>query len=140
MIHVADLMTDKVFTLQRIDTLSDVRSLMNLARIRHIPIIDEQGTFLGLVTHRDLLSFAVSKLAELEDHEQTEIESAIMLGDIMRTDAATVAPDMMLQEAATILYKHKYGCLPVLEGDKLVGIITESDFLRLAIALLGGNS
>ena len=139
MIHVSDLMTDKVFTLQRIDTLHDVRSLMDLARIRHIPVIDEQGRFLGLVTHRDLLSYTVSKLAGLEDQTQSEIDSSIMLGDIMRTDVTTVSPDTLLQDAAAILYKHKYGCLPVLEGEKLVGIITESDFLRLAIALLGGK-
>jgi len=137
MIHVSDLMTDKVFTLQRIDTLRDVRSLMDLGRIRHIPVVDEQGRFLGLVTHRDLLSFTVSKLANIEDVVQSELESSIMVGDIMRTDVATVSPDTTLKEAATILYKNKYGCLPVLEGEKLVGIITESDFLRLAIALLG---
>ena len=139
MIHVSDLMTDKVFTLQRIDTLHDVRSLMDLARIRHIPIIDEHGRFLGLVTHRDLLSYTVSKLAGLEDQTQSEIDSSIMLGDIMRTDVTTVSPDTLLQDAAAILYRHKYGCLPVIEDGKLAGIITESDFLRLAIALLGGK-
>ena len=53
------------------------------------------------------------------------------------TDVRTVAPDTLLREAAEILYRNKYGCLPVLDGDnKLVGIITEADFLRLAIALL----
>ena len=55
----------------------------------------------------------------------------------MQTDVRTVAPDTLLREAAEILYRNKYGCLPVLDGDnKLVGIITEADFLRLAIALL----
>ena len=61
----------------------------------------------------------------------------ILVGDIMQTDVRTVAPDTLLREAAEILYRNKYGCLPVLDGDnKLVGIITEADFLRLAIALL----
>ena len=60
-----------------------------------------------------------------------------LVGDIMQTDVRTVAPDTLLREAAEILYRNKYGCLPVLDGDnKLVGIITEADFLRLAIALL----
>ena len=60
-----------------------------------------------------------------------------MVGDIMQTDVKTVSPDTLLREAAEILYLHKYGCLPVLDDDKkLVGIITEADFLRLAIALL----
>ena len=133
MIYVSDLMTTKVFTLQRTDSLQDVRTLMQLAKIRHIPVT-ENG---DLLTHRDLLGYAVSHLAEIEQEEQEEIESAIMVGDIMQTDVKTVSPDTLLREAAEILYRHKYGCLPVLdENGKLVGIITEADFLRLAIALL----
>ena len=137
MIYVSDLMTTKVFTLQRTDSLQDVRTLMQLAKIRHIPVTENGDRFVGLLTHRDLLGYAVSHLAEIEQEEQEEIESAIMVGDIMQTDVKTVSPDTLLREAAEILYLHKYGCLPVLDDDKkLVGIITEADFLRLAIALL----
>ena len=125
MIYVSDLMTSRVFTLRRTDTLQDVRSLMQLAKIRHIPVTEDGDRFVGLLTHRDLLGYAVSHLAEINREEQEEIE------------VRTVAPDTLLREAAEILYRNKYGCLPVLDGDnKLVGIITEADFLRLAIALL----
>ena len=131
MIYVSDLMTSRVFTLRRTDTLQDVRSLMQLAKIRHIPVTEDGDRFVGLLTHRDLLGYAVSHLAEINREEQEEIESSILVGDIMQTDVRTVAPDTLLREAA------EYGCLPVLDGDnKLVGIITEADFLRLAIALL----
>ena len=117
MIYVSDLMTNRVFTLRRTDTLQDVRSLMQLAKIRHIPVTEDGDHFVGLLTHRDLLGYAVSHLAEINQEEQAEIESAILVGEI--------------------LYRNKYGCLPVLDDDrKLVGIITEADFLRLAIALL----
>ena len=120
MIYVSDLMTSRVFTLRRTDTLQDVRSLTQLAKIRHIPVTEDGDRFVGLLTHRDLLGYAVSHLAEINREEQEEIESSILVGDIMQTDVRT-----------------KYGCLPVLDGDnKLVGIITEADFLRLAIALL----
>lgn len=137
MIYVSDLMTTRVFTLRRTDTLQDVRSLMQLAKIRHIPVTEDEDHFVGLLTHRDLLGYAVSHLAEINQEEQEEIESAILVGDIMQTDVKTVSPDTLLREAAEILYRNKYGCLPVLDGsNKLVGIITEADFLRLAIALL----
>ena len=137
MIYVSDLMTSRVFTLRRTDTLQDVRSLMQLAKIRHIPVTEDGDRFVGLLTHRDLLGYAVSHLAEINREEQEEIESSILVGDIMQTDVRTVSPDTLLREAAEILYRNKYGCLPVLGGDsKLVGIITEADFLRLAIALL----
>lgn len=137
MIYVSDLMTSKVFTLQRTDTLRDVRALMHMAKIRHIPVTDDHEHFVGLLTHRDLLGYTVSHLADIGQEEKDELESAIMVGDIMRTDVLTVTPDLLLREAAQILYRHKYGCLPVLdESRKLVGIITEADFLRLSIALL----
>ncbi len=58
MIYVSDLMTSKVFTLQRTDTLQDVRALMQLAKIRHIPVTGEDNRFMGLLTHRDLLGYA----------------------------------------------------------------------------------
>lgn len=136
MIYVSDLMTSKVFTLQKKDTLRDVRTLMQLARIRHIPVTDA-GIFVGLLTHRDLLGYAVSHLAEIDQEEQAEIESSIIVEDIMRTDVYTTTADAFLREAAEVLYRNKYGCLPVIDDEKrLVGIITEADFLRLAIALL----
>ena len=123
MIYVSDLMTSRVFTLRRTDTLQDVRSLMQLAKIRHIPVTEDGDRFVGLLTHRDLLGYAVSHLAEINREEQEEIESSILVGDIMQTDVRTVAPDTLLREAAEILYRNKYGCLPVLDGDnKLVGI------------------
>ena len=136
MMYVSDLMTTKVFTLRRTDSLRDVRSLMQLAKIRHIPVTDPDNRFVGLLTHRDLLEYTVSRLAEIDQEEQAEIESGILVGDIMRTDVLTTTPDMLLREAAEILYRNKYGCLPVLDGKQLAGIITEADFLRLSIALL----
>lgn len=137
MLYVGELMTSKVFTLLRNDSLSDVRTLMDLARIRHIPVTDSDKHFLGLVTHRDLLAYAVSHLADIKREERNEIESAILIGDIMRTDVLTTTADTPLADAAQTLYRNKYGCLPVLDDQNvLIGIVTEADFLRLAIALL----
>jgi len=136
MMYVSDLMTSNVFTLKLTDTLRDVRMLMNLAKIRHIPVTDNKKTFLGLVTHRDLLAFTISKLADIDLEEQHDIETNITIQDIMQTDVATTTPNMRLRETAEVLYRNKYGCLPVIEDGILVGIITEADFLRLAIALL----
>jgi len=93
MIYVSDLMTSRVFTLRRTDTLQDVRSLMQLAKIRHIPVTEDGDRFVGLLTHRDLLGYAVSHLAEINREEQEEIESSILVGDIMQTDVRTVSPD-----------------------------------------------
>ncbi|MCH5277266.1 MAG: CBS domain-containing protein [Desulfovibrionaceae bacterium] len=139
MVSVADLMTDTVFTLQPSDTLSDVRSLMELAKIRHTPVTDDDGTFQGLISNRDLLACTISRLAEIDSAVQEEIDTAIRVSDVMRRDVVCVEPETSLKEAARLLYENKYGCLPVLKGRKLVGILTEADFLRLAISLLEGT-
>ena len=136
MFQVKDIMTEDVFTLRETDSLSTARDLMNLARIRHIPIVDDKGRFVGLVTHRDILAAAVSKLADIDSATREEIEASIPVREIMQREVTTTTENISLKEAATILLRGKFGCLPVLRQGKLIGIITEADFLRLTIQLL----
>lgn len=136
MLKVNDLMTTKVFSLQDSDNLQTARSIMSLGRIRHIPIVNKQEFFVGLLTHRDLLSVTISKLAEIEEEVQDEIDATIPIREIMRRDVTTITEDTDLREAAELLLKHKYGCLPVLREKRLVGILTEADFLKLTISLM----
>lgn len=136
MLKVKDLMTKPVFSLKETDSLHSARSMMDLQRIRHIPIITVDNVFTGLITHRDILSATISHLADLDEETQKDIDSGIPIKEIMRTDVATTTGDMLIKEAAQILLNHKYGCLPVVEEGSLVGIVTEADFLRLAINLM----
>ncbi|GAB1409447.1 CBS domain-containing protein [Desulfovibrionales bacterium] len=136
MFQVKDIMTRDVFTLNETDTLSAAKDLMNLARIRHIPIVDEAGHFAGLLTHRDILAATISELAGIDRVTQDEIEAGIPIHEIMQTDVVVVHMDLTLKEAAKMLLEEKYGCLPVVCGEKLCGIITEADFLRLTIDLM----
>ncbi|WP_461209362.1 CBS domain-containing protein [Desulfocurvus sp. DL9XJH121] len=136
MLKVTDLMTQEVFTLRTSDTLKTARSMMSLARIRHIPIVGENMEFKGLVTHRDILNATLSQFAEVDRSTRDEIESGIPIAEIMRTDVKTVAPDSDLRSAAELLLNHKYGCLPVVGDEGLMGIITEADFLKLTLKLL----
>lgn len=136
MLNVGDLMTTELFTLQTTDTLKTARSLMQLARIRHIPIVNAHRHFIGLLTHRNILEATISRFAEVDNTVQDEIDSGIPVSEIMRTDVRTVSPELRLRDAAEILFRHKYGCLPVVENEVLVGIVTEADFLKLTITLL----
>jgi CBS domain-containing membrane protein len=136
MFQVKDIMTEDVFTLRETDSLSAARDLMNLARIRHIPIVNENDAFVGLVTHRDILAATVSKLADIDSATREEIEASIPVREIMQREVTTTTGNISLKEAATILLRGKFGCLPVLRQGKLIGIITEADFLRLTIQLL----
>lgn len=138
MLKVKDLMTTPVFSLKENDSLHHARELMDLQRIRHIPIVTVDNVFSGLITHRDILSATISKLAGLDPETQKEIDSGIPIHEIMRTDITSVSPDTPLKEAAQLLLNHKYGCLPVVKNNELTGIITEADFLRLTISLMEG--
>ncbi|WP_022662668.1 CBS domain-containing protein [Paucidesulfovibrio longus] len=133
---VKDMMSSPVFSLRETDTLHSAREMMQMQRIRHIPIVTADNTFIGLITHRDLLSATISHLAEVDPDTQREIDSGIPIQEIMRTDLKSISPDEHLGDAAKVLLNHKYGCLPVVEKGKLVGIITEADFLKLTIQLL----
>ncbi len=134
--YVKDVMTKKIFSLKETDTLSAARLLMSQQLIRHIPIVTTNNKFIGLITHRDLLSATISHLANVDADTQKEIDAGIPIKEIMGTNLKTVHPDDNLKDAAMLLLDHKYGCLPVEDKGYLVGIITEADFLKLTIELL----
>ena len=98
MLTVADLMSNDVFTLRETDTLKTARSMMSLARIRHIPVVDNGMHFQGLLTHRDILGASISQFADIDSATRDEIDAGIPLAEIMRTDVTTVTSDMPLRE------------------------------------------
>jgi CBS domain-containing protein len=136
MLKVKDLMTAPVFSLKETDSLQSARALMDLQRIRHIPIVTVDNIFTGLLTHRDILSATISQLAEMDPETQREIDAGIPIREIMRTDIRTIDEETSLKLAAQTLLNHKYGCLPVVHDGQLMGILTEADFLRLTINLM----
>lgn len=136
MITVADVMTTQIYTLRETDVIDTARQLMAERNIRHIPIVNEDGVLRGLVTHRDLLAASISDLIDVEEMERQRVETSTPLAQIMTTDISVVTENMNLREAALRLQNHKYGCLPVVSQGVLKGIITDSDFVAVAINLL----
>jgi CBS domain-containing membrane protein len=136
MLKIKDIMTSEVFVLHAAQTLELLRSLMRIKHVRHVPIVDQDNTFVGLMTHRDLLAQTISHLAEVDDEEQEYLDRHIHIMNIMKTDVTTVDPEMDVCNAITMLLDHKYGCLPVVTDGKLVGIVTEADFMKLTLDLL----
>ena len=136
MLKIKDIMTTEVFVLHSTQTLELVRSLMRIKHVRHVPIVEQDNTFVGLMTHRDLLAQTISHLAEVDDNEQEYLDRHIHIMNIMKTDVITADPEMDVCEAISMLLEHKYGCLPVVSEGKLVGIVTEADFMKLTQKLL----
>jgi CBS domain-containing membrane protein len=127
---VRDLMTEKVHTLCPRDDLASLYDLMDSRRVRHVPIVDSEGEIVGLVTDRDLSRSALGAVEDLPLSVEREILRRRRVRDIMATEPDVIEPDAPLREAAGMLLENKVGCLPVVEGLRLVGIITEADFVR----------
>lgn len=134
--RVADLMTTELITLNEADNLDLARMEMDLARIRHLPVV-RRGRLVGLVTHRDILRAMCSVFAELDGMEQANLLREVPVLEIMSRGVQTVEPDLDAAEAGQLLLENKFGCLPVVaDGDRLVGIVTEADFVELALHYL----
>ncbi|MEB5560318.1 CBS domain-containing protein [Vibrio cholerae] len=134
MIKVEDMMTRHPHTLLRTHTLNDAKHLMEALDIRHVPIVDANKKLLGIVSQRDLLAAQESSLQRSAQGDSLAFETPLF--EVMHTDVTSVAPQAGLKESAIYMQKHKIGCLPVVAKDVLVGIITDSDFVTIAINLL----
>jgi len=130
MITIDEFMTSEPYTLSENDSVDDARSIMTEKHIRHIPITDNDNRLLGLVSQRDILAVTG---AESASHGS---DSGIRLADVMVRDVSAISKTDSLRRAAMYLQSHKYGCLPVISEDRLIGIITDSDFIDIAINLL----
>jgi CBS domain-containing protein len=136
MLIVKDLMSHELYTLKPTDTVQQARELMLKQQIRHIPIVNEDNELLGLVSKRDVLAASVSTFAELQENERDEIESHIPIDKIMIKEVVIAEENTHLVETARFMLETKQGCLPVMRESKLVGILTEADFVRLSLFLL----
>lgn len=131
---VRDLMTEGVFAVEVDDNLETIRTLMEERNIRHAPVVGYGGVLLGLVTHRDLLRNTLRSQALPPQAAQAEAMQMTTAGEIMTLNPATADPDQDIRQAARVMLDRKYGCLPVVEGSRLIGIVTESDFVRFLAA------
>jgi CBS domain-containing membrane protein len=102
-------------------------------RIRHLPVVDEDGNLVGLLSQRDLARRALGQVEDLPMEEKHAILAGQRVDEIMSRNPETAVPDEDLVDAAERMLENKLGCLPVLEGGELVGILTESDFVRLYV-------
>jgi CBS domain-containing membrane protein len=129
-LKVGDIMSSDVFTLMHDDNVRVLEALMEWRGIRHVPIIDAEENVVGIITQRDFLKLAISNLSGIDHEEASNLYEAIPVNEVMTRNVLSVEPDTPLSVAAQLMFQRKFGCLPVLLGNKLVGIITEADFVK----------
>jgi CBS domain-containing protein len=129
--RVRDLMTPDVVTVGRNDKLLVADDVMKLGRVRHLPVVDEDGSLAGIVSQRDLFHSGLVRALGYGTHAQRQALDMVLVKDAMKTEVVTVTPDTALAAAARLMLEKKIGCLVVLENEKIVGVLTESDFVKL---------
>ena len=134
--HVRDIMSSPVFAVGHTDNLKVVEEVMEWKHVRHLPVVNDDGHLVGLITHRDLLRACVSSVADIPRQEQDQLLRGIPVRQMMQSEVLTVAPDSDVTAAARTMLERKIGCLPVVEDGRLVGILTEADFLRYLLEIL----
>ena len=124
---VGQFMTRDVFTVRPFDLVDLAASLMDWEHLRHVPVEDSDGAVVGLLSHRALLRYIASGRGG---------EDPVAVKSLMKADPVVCTPDTSTLEAIELMRVHKVGCLPVVEGGRLVGIITETDLIAVAARLL----
>lgn len=127
--RVRDVMPHKMVTISAGDTLATVEDIMTLGRVRHMPVV-HQGKLVGVVSERDLLRASLSNLSDFGGDERRAFLLVVEIKRVMSTPPIVISPDATVEEAARMMADRKIGCLPVVDGDDLIGLITETDVLR----------
>jgi CBS domain-containing protein len=136
MITVGDIMTPHPITLPPDAGIQQAREVCKQHGIRHIPVVDENNTLVGLVSDRDIFRASESSLLKLSSKQRLEQDIGFHLQDFMTTSLHIITSHASIEVAARHIEKLKIGCLPVVDHGKLVGIITDSDFVGVAITLM----
>jgi len=122
-------MSRPVRTLERNDMLSIADTVMRNERIRHLPVLDDAGRLVGIVSQRDLFLNALVRALGHGTVARDRALGSIAVKDVMTGDVVTATPETPITAAAQMMVERKIGCLPVVEGDAVVGILSESDIV-----------
>ena len=133
--YVRDLMQAEVVTLNSSDSLGLADDIMRLGRIRHMPVVDEERV-VGIISQRDLFRSAISSVLEFRPASEREWLAQIRVTEIMNAPVQTISPDASIQTAVRQMVDQRIGCLPVVENEELVGLLSETDCMRYLVRLL----
>lgn len=117
----------------------EARNLIHEKGVRHLPVVDKNGKLVGIVTDRDIREAAPSDATLLSVQELNYLLGKLKVSAFMtpKDKLLTITPDALIEEAVQLMHDHKVGCLPVIEGEKLYGIFTETDALNHLVDVFG---
>ncbi len=127
------------FTISPDASFFEARNLIHEKGIRHLPVVDEKGVLIGIVTDGDIREAAPSDATLLSVQELNYLLGKLKVKSFMtpQEKLITITPDTIIEEAVQLMYDHKIGCLPVIESGKLYGLFTEADALAHMVDIFG---
>jgi acetoin utilization protein AcuB len=135
---VRNYMSPNPTTVEPDISFPEAMGILRRKKIRRLPVV-EHDRLIGIVVEEDLLSNQPSPATTLSIHEMYALLERLRVRQIMSRPVITVEGVCPIEEAARIMVEHKIGCLPVMDGEKLVGIITETDIFKTLVEVLGGQ-
>ena len=127
--QIEQFMTTDIITTHADEAIELVANLMSWKKIRHVPVEDNEHRLIGIISHTSIVRLVAERTAELG-------KGPIAVREVMSTELVTVTPETSTLDAIVLMRQHAIGCLPVLKDGRLVGIVTEHDFLIIAGQLL----
>lgn len=137
---VGERMTQPPVTITEDTSIDRALQLMREKRIRRLPVLDKHGKLVGMVSEKDLLYASPSPATTLSIYEVAYLLSRITVREVMSKELITVTEDTPLEEAARIMADNRIGGLPVVRGEQVVGIITETDIFKILLEMLGART
>ncbi|MBI4523593.1 MAG: CBS domain-containing protein [Deltaproteobacteria bacterium] len=131
-VTVSQIMVRDPVTLECDDILDVADDIMALGRIRHLPVLQGERV-VGVISQRDLFHSALVKTLGFKHREQKDLMRTIRVREVMSQPVITIAPDAPVKEAALLMMEKKIGCLPVVEKERFIGVVTETDILRYVV-------
>ncbi len=136
---VRERMSTRPVTITAYVPITEALRIMRQNQVRRLPVLDENGALIGIVSEKDLLYASPSPATSLSIYEMHDMLSRLRVTELMTPDPVTVTPDTLLEEAALIMADSKIGGLPVVKDGNVVGIITETDIFKVFLELLGAR-
>ena len=118
-------------------SIVDVADILKENHIHRLPVLDKKGKLIGVITEKDILHASPSPVSSLSVYEMPYMLSRLKVSNLMTKNVRTIGPDTTVEEAAKIMVDDDLSCLPVIEGEKLVGIVSKSDMFKVLYELFG---
>ena len=136
---IANVMTRNPIFVSPDMSVNDARALMTREKIGKLPVLDKNNRLVGIVTKKDLVKAGPSAATSLDMYEISYLLSKLKVETVMERNVLTVQQTEVVEEAARIMADSQVGCLPVMKGELLVGIITETDLFRTFVDMFGAR-